>query len=601
MTGPATTFRLLDGRVGWDPRPEDGLVGVSLDAGVLRLETVDRPAPDGASVLSRSNDGTWWLAGSPGLRRMGPCDSEFRAWGEARHVVDLAVRDRRLALVLVRGRVKVIDAVTGQLFADVWIHGATRVELAREGSFTVTDRWGGRTFLDPSGLVCSADPLCGPGDPLPAQPVSPRPWPSDVPLSAQGFNLPGRGSFDWHGNRSTGEDLGTFGGVVERRGQFLSAALDSGIPGCRWHRIRVDAELPHGTGLEIAFATTDGPAEARAAAQSPAGPWSGHPAGDPHPTDWFPVLARAVDSTLDVPPGRYGYLRLRLTATGDEIPAVHQVRLDLPRSTSLDHLPAIFSEDPDARDFTERFLSIVDAELEQIDEVLAKRSALLDADALPDDALGWLAGLLGTGFETEMPAANRRAVLRAAPDLFRRRGTPRGLVDTLQIALGVSSTVEEMGPTRPWGAIGRANLGTVRLFSRSQKRVRLGTSRLGVARVEGRGNPDEDALLAGAHRIKVHVPPGSDIPLVSRVVRSQIPAHVVVTVEAATTGFVATTLRLGIDTTLTPPESAVVGDVALGRRGVVTAGRARGVPFLVGREVVAGSSASEGKEMEFSC
>jgi len=33
MTGPVTTFRLLDARVGWDPRPGDGLAGVSLDGG----------------------------------------------------------------------------------------------------------------------------------------------------------------------------------------------------------------------------------------------------------------------------------------------------------------------------------------------------------------------------------------------------------------------------------------------------------------------------------------------------------------------------------------------------------------------------------------
>jgi phage tail-like protein len=602
MTGPAMTFRLLDRRVGWDPRPGDGLAGVSLDDGVLRLTPIDTPIPGrGGTVLTQSMDGTWWLAGSAGLRRMGPCDDGFRAWGEARRVIDLAVRGRRVALVLARGRVEVLDAVTGQLLADMWFTDATRVELEGDGRITVTDRRGGRTWLDPSGLICEADPPCGPGDSLPPYPVSPRPWPADVPFGTNGFSLAGRGSFDWQGRRLATDDLGTTGREAERRGQFLSAALDSGVPGCHWHRIRIDADIPEGAGVEIAFATTDGPADGRTPAASAEGTWSDFPAGDPHPGDWFSVLAGATDSTLSAPRGRHAYLRIRLTSRGDTSPAVHQVRLDLPRSTSLEHLPAAYAEDPDAGDFTERFLSILDAELEEIDEVLARRSALLDAAALPDDALGWLAGLLGTGFEIEMPVANRRAVLRAAPELFRRRGTPRGLVETLQIALDVSCTVEEMGPARPWGAVGEAHLGSVRVFSRSTTRVRLGTSRLGVARVEGRGNPDQDALLAGAHRIRIHVPAGTDVGLVSRVVRSQIPAHVVFKVEAATAGFVATTLHLGIDTTLTPPASAVVGDLALGRRGVITPGRTGGVSCLVGRDLATRSRASEGKEMECTC
>jgi phage tail-like protein len=601
MTGPGPTFRLLDARVGWDPRPGDGLVGVTLEGGALRLLPRDEASPaHGSAVLGRSRDGTWWLAGRSGLRRLDPCTTEFQAWAERSRIADLAVRGRRVALALESGWVEVFDQVTGQLLAKVWVAGAARVELARDASMTVTDRAGARTWLDPSGLVCSADPPCRPGDPLPPRPA-PRPWPADVASGAYGFRLPDRGAFDWNGRRLRTEDVGPAGDDAERRGQLLSAALDSQIPGCRWHRIRVDADVPDATALEIAFATTDGPAEGRTPAPPGTDGWGEFPGGDPNPADWVRLVDGALDSTLAAPPGRYGYLRIRLTGRGDVTPLVHQIRLDLPRATSLEHLPAAYAEDPDAKDFTERFLSIADAQLEEIDDVLAGRPALLDADALPDDALGWLAGLLGTGFETEMPVANRRAFLRAAPGLFRRRGTPGGLVETLDVALGVSSTVEEFGPARPWGAVGRAHLGSMRLFGRSRARVRLGTSRLGVARVDGRGNPDHDALLAGAHRIRVHVPAGTDTSLVARVVRSQIPAHVVADVEAATAGFVATTLRLGIDTTLSPPASAVVGDTALGRRGVVSGGRAEGVPYLVGRTVMTGPAETEGKEMECSC
>jgi hypothetical protein len=89
----------------------------------------------------------------------------------------------------------------------------------------------------------------------------------------------------------------------------------------------------------------------------------------------------------------------------------------------------------------------------------------------------------------------------------------------------------------------------------------------------------------GESRVRVHVPAGTDTALVGRVVRSQLPAHVVAEVRVATAGFVATVLRLGVDTVLQPPDPAVVGGVALGRRGLVAVGRGAAAERVVGRPV----------------
>jgi phage tail-like protein len=594
VSGGQPAFRLLDGRVGWDPRPGDGLAGAVVDGGVLRLaDATPGPAaaPGGARcLLARSRDGSWWLAGRHGLRRLGPCDDRFREWRETRRVRALAARGRRVAVVLESGLLLVFDTATGQVLAEAWAPGTVRVRLDGRGGLDAVDRWGRHTWFDPSGLRCKADEPCRPGADLPPQV---DPWPPDPPgvvAGEDGFCLDGRGCFDWEGRPLPGSRPRPAGATYLERGQYLSVALDSGLPGCRWHRIRIDADVPDGTGVELAFATTDGEPEGRPPAAGAPGPWSGFPAGDPHPSDWFPVRAGAADSTLSAAPGRYGYLRIRLTGDGAATPVVHQVRIDLPGATGLDRLPQAYSEDPTARDFSERFLSLFDAHLEELDAVLDSRAALLDADALPDDALGWLAGLLGIGFEAEMPVARRRALLRAAPDLFRRRGTPQGLVDILQVALGVSSSVEELGAVRPWAGLGGARLGATRLFGRSRARLRLGTSRLGRSRLQSGGNPDHDAVLAGAHRIRVHVPAGADAGLVGRVVRSQIPAHVVPTVTAAVPGLVAGILHVGIDTVLTAPAPAVVGSTALGRSGVVRSGRSCATGAVVGQPLVVGQA-----------
>jgi phage tail-like protein len=329
--------------------------------------------------------------------------------------------------------------------------------------------------------------------------------------------------------------------------------------------------------VRVAVATTDGSPE-------------GH---EPHPSDWFEVGAGVLDTMLRTSPGRWAYVRVELRGDGRRSPAVHRIRLDLPRHSGLDHLPAIYSEDPRSRDFTERFLGVFDAWLEEVDDTLARRGALLDADALPDDALGWLASLIGIGFEAEMPPRRRRALLAAAPDLHRRRGTPSGLLDTLRLALGVTASLEERGTQRPWGSVGSAHLGGMRLFGRSTARVHLGTSRLGRARMVSGGDPDLDAVRANAHRVIVNVPAIDDAgqrvdpALVGRVVRSQSPAHVATTVTVARSGmgFVVGLGRVGVDTTLISPEPAVVGRVGIGRHAVVASGRARGLA-LVGRLTV---------------
>src|SRR5688500_5729984 len=98
------TFRLLDGSVGWDARPGDGLAGLVVDDDGMRLARVQARvgAPGAATLppLARSADGAWWLGGRAGLLRLGPCDETFQPWAEVRRVRALATRGRRVAMVL---------------------------------------------------------------------------------------------------------------------------------------------------------------------------------------------------------------------------------------------------------------------------------------------------------------------------------------------------------------------------------------------------------------------------------------------------------------------------------------------------------------------
>src|SRR6185436_11776977 len=193
------------------------------------------------------------------------------------------------------------------------------------------------------------------------------------------------------------------------------------------------------------------------------------------------------------PPGRYLFLCLRLLGDGRATPVVRRVRLDFPRVTSLDLLPSVYREDPRAEDFTERFLSLFDASIEDLDGLIDRFPALLDGAGVDERVLPWLGSFLDVAFEASWPVERRRAILQAVPRLYRLRGTAEGLAQAVELVFGVRPAIQELAAERRWGAVGRdGRLGAVRLFGRARSRFRLGASALSAAPLVAHGDPDRD-------------------------------------------------------------------------------------------------------------
>lgn len=346
-------------------------------------------------------------------------------------------------------------------------------------------------------------------------------------------------------------------GAYVTNGSYLTTLIDSGVSRCRWHRVRVDADVPPGTAVSVGLVVTED--------------------GRYEPSDWQSSAPGAADFLVDQPPGRFLRLRLRLTGDGAATPVVRRIRLDFPRVTSADLLPPAFREDPAADDFTERFLSLFDATFAELDRIVERYPALLDPDGVPDRVLPWLAGLLGLSFEAGWDAPTRRALLAAAPELYRRRGTPWALREAVRIVFGVTPVVEELAAERAWASLRAADgsggppagpapgrrrgLGGVRLFGRSASRFRTGGSALGAAPLRAYGDPDGDPLSAHAHRFRVLLPAGpADTEALGRLVRRQAPAHTLGAVRTGTAGFVAgSRSAVGVDTAFVPLPPPVLG------------------------------------------
>ena len=366
--------------------------------------------------------------------------------------------------------------------------------------------------------------------------------------------------FSWDAEPVTGISAGT--ATLQAAGQLLTMAIDSGQARCRWHRVRVDADVSAGTSMRVAVATSEEPTPPG----TTAGPATdGYPAGPPNPDDWQDGGAASADFLIDQAPGRYLYVRLRLTGDGATTPVVHRIRLDFPRVTSADQLPAVYTEDPAAADFTERFLSLFDAAFTEADRAVERYPALLDPGGVPDEVLPWLGGLLGLVFDPGWDATIRRNLLAAAPGLYRGRGTPAALSQVIKIVSGVDVAISELAADRSWAALGEASrLGSTRLFSLSRTRFRVSSSALSSAPVRSFGNPDDDPLTAQANRIRVLVPPapgggGPDLAALRQLVVSQAPAHTVAEVRPGGLGLVAGVWSaVGVDTALAPLPAPVL-------------------------------------------
>lgn len=638
------TFRLVDPWVGWQPDGEPtGLDGITDHAG-LRLATVPgsvpladlRPWFPDPRLAPGCHSGWYLLAvpGGPRLLRRDPCTGGWQpvwpancqsaAGDPAALTTPLAVAaGGHWLAVLDAGRVLLWDRDGGRLAAVTEVPAARLVAVGRDGRVLVGGDDAGTLWpLDPDGTrrpaistgavgrllgirIAAAgsvwllvqeqdveDPSLWtgrPGDPL--QRSDPAALAAVLPASNlqsvwdDGFCLQVRDAdgelvsscTSWSGDPLIAVPSPTTRYVGS--GSLSTEWLDSGISRCRWHRVRVDAALPAGSALATSVTVAE------------------QPLAQIDPADWQQAPAGSLDFLVAQPPGRWLKLRLDLHGDGTVTPVVHRVRLDLPRATSADLLPAAFRQDPVADDFTERFLSLFDASLADLDRVIERYPALLDPTGTPDGLLTWLGGLLGLTYDAGWTPDVRRRLLIAAPELYRTRGTPAALAKVIEIVTGLAPDVTELAAERSWATVAAADaapgdpaqagsrLGLARLFGQATARLRLGDqagaggSPLGRAPLRSGGDPRSDALTAHAFRFRVTLPPrtssAADEQALTELVRRQAPAHTVGTVRSGGLGLVVGVWSaVDVDTALVPLPAPVLGPVtATARSRPVRLGR----------------------------
>ena len=112
---------------------------------------------------------------------------------------------------------------------------------------------------------------------------------------------------------------------------------------------------------------------------------------------------------------------------------------DMEPSKYLRYLPALFSED----EFMGRFLKIFESIITPIEEVIEHIHLYFDPKIAPEGLLQWLASWVNLVLDEGWPLEKRRELVGSVVELYRQRGTRRGLTEYLGIYTGVQPVITE--------------------------------------------------------------------------------------------------------------------------------------------------------------
>jgi phage tail-like protein len=405
----------------------------------------------------------------------------------------------------------------------------------------------------------------------------------------------------------------------------LAKPIDSQLATTVWHRLYLEAVIPDGCGIQVWLAAT-------ANAETSPTHWFEHRVGDRFSSDaaansvplaaWLPtasevpfhpglldcprqsnrsglftVLIQRSDRAVRSLQGRYLWVRLSLLGNSHATPEFTALRVYGSRFSYLhQYLPELYQETvfgsdteqlgaSTPADFLDRFLSNFEGILTPLEDQIAYSDLLTDPRTTPDEALEWLGGWIGVGFDPAYPVDRRRHLLQMAPQLFRQRGTLAGLKLALDVATGGSVSdgeiivIENFRLRRTFATIlgadladeedpllaglaisGNAYVGDTLVLGDETRREFLALFSADLAVTNAEENTINNFFENLAHRVTLFIHNDvdpQDLGLIRRIVEQEAPAHVITTLAVASAPLLVGLASLvGVDTYLRPERNA---------------------------------------------
>jgi len=112
------------------------------------------------------------------------------------------------------------------------------------------------------------------------------------------------------------------------------------------------------------------------------------------------------------------------------------------RSRYIDHLPGIYRDN----EFLGRFLMIFESTLGPVEDIVDNLDFYFDPLTTSEAIFPWLASWMDLVLDQTWPEKQRRELVKLAVELYRWRGTRRGMMEYLRIYTGVVPEITEYIP-----------------------------------------------------------------------------------------------------------------------------------------------------------
>jgi phage tail-like protein len=113
-----------------------------------------------------------------------------------------------------------------------------------------------------------------------------------------------------------------------------------------------------------------------------------------------------------------------------------------PESSYLQYLPPLYRDD----EFMGKYLLIYEDTMKSLENSVNNMALYFDPLLTPESLLSWLAFWMDLVLDSTWPLERRRELVKSAGELYRWRGTKRGLTDYLRIYTGSVPEILEYIP-----------------------------------------------------------------------------------------------------------------------------------------------------------
>lgn len=213
-------------------------------------------------------------------------------------------------------------------------------------------------------------------------------------------------------------------------GHYISKPINSQNKNTRWHRFLLEGNFEEGTRVAFSYYISDNTDKFNIK--------------NLDETEWHNGLpgSSAIQGTqcrdaLFQEDIQGQYLWVRISLTGNEVlsPGISSIHVFFPRYSYLDHLPAIYQEDAQSKEFLERYLSIFESIFYDMDLKVERLGRLFDAYGAPPEFLSWLGSWLAISDEENFSENMKRLYIQRSISLYKKRGTREGLEESIALFL----------------------------------------------------------------------------------------------------------------------------------------------------------------------